>query len=207
MLRSLRLGWSEISDARLARLGGPACSRQTATAPAIREFRQYGSRVPILPASPCFDKNLLAIFFHFIYDGAGRARFFVPRAPNEQLQENRRKVNPLLREPIVQLAPIRFFNPGGDNPRHLEFAQTIGQNVGGNPLARTLEFLECPVAANHKIANDQQRPAVSQYFKRDAYRTIGSTFGPGLPCHGREDIKNCLHNASYTIEEPARPQT
>ena len=171
MVRSLRLSWSEILDARPATLGASARSRQTGTNRAILELRQYGSRVLFLPTPTRFGENLLAILLHLVYHGAGRARFFVPRAPNEQLQKNRRKVNSLLREPVVEFAPIRFFNSSGENPRRLEFAQTIRQNVGGNPLARSVEFLECPVASNHQIANNQQRPAVSEDFERDAYRT------------------------------------
>jgi len=129
-----------------------------------------------LPAPPGFGENLLAILLHFIYHGAGRTRFFVPRAPDEQFQKNRRKIDSLLREAVIHLAPIRFFDSSGDNPRQLKFAQTIRQNIGGNRLARSLEFPECPVAANHQIANDQQRPAVSENFERDAYRTIRSMF-------------------------------
>jgi len=66
-----------------------------------------------------------------------------------------------------------LFHLGRDDPRRLEFLQSVGQDVGGNSLARFLELPKRPEAANHQIADDQERPAIPEPLKRDAHRAAG----------------------------------
>ena len=119
----------------------------------------------MLPSPPDFGQKFLAILLQLPDDSGGRSRLFMPRSPNQQLQKHRRQINPFLSEPVVYSASIRFFHLRGNDPGLLEPPQTLRQDVGGDFLAAFPEFLECLASAHHQIADDQQRPAVSQHFE------------------------------------------
>ncbi len=108
------------------------------------------------------------------------------RSPNQQFQKHRCEVNASLREPVIQAPAIRSFLLGSDDPRGLKPLQAVGENVCGDAFARFLKLLEHLVTAHHQIADDQQRPTVSQYIERDAYRAAGPAFCLTGPKHIRE---------------------
>ena len=55
-------------------------------------------------------------------------------------------------------------------------AVTLRQDVRRNPFARCLELLKGPEPADHQIANDQQRPAISKPLEGDTHRAAGPAF-------------------------------
>jgi hypothetical protein len=72
---------------------------------------------------------------------------------------------------------------GSEDSGGLELAQAVGQNVGRNALAGVLKLAECAVTAHHHVADDEQRLAVAQEFKRDADRASGAVFRGGFAGH------------------------
>ena len=72
---------------------------------------------------------------------------------------------------------------GVEDAGGFEFLQAVGEDVGGDAFARFLKFLERTVAAHHEVADDQQRPAVSEGLKRQADGAAGTTFGRAARGH------------------------
>src|SRR5579863_6501003 len=158
------------------------------TITAAPKFGQQGSWVPFLPPSPDFRQDLFAISRHLLDASAGQACLLVPRPPDEQLQKHRRQINPPLGQPVVYPACVRFLYLRDDNPGRFELPQTIRQDVGGNPFARSLKLLECSEPAHHQIANNEQRPAVSQHLERDTHGAARPASSLRLPRHIRHPI-------------------
>src|SRR5882762_593579 len=160
----------------------PACggssassgSRQMTTTATVPKLGQQRSRVPFSPPSPDFRQHFFATLLHVHDDSARGPRLLVPRPPDEQLQKDRRQINPLFRQPVVHSSSIRLLPLGGDDPRCFELLKTVRQDVGSNPLTRLFELPECPEPANHQIADDQKRPAIPKPLQRDTQRAPGT---------------------------------
>ena len=112
------------------------------------------------PTPPHFLQNLFAIFSHTLDGSAWRSRGLVPRGPQEHFQNHRSKLNSLLREPVVQLAPIFVVGMGDNEPVFFELSQPVSQDIGGDSFPRTLELLKRAIPTDHQVANYQQRPTV-----------------------------------------------
>ncbi len=164
------------SELCIRRIAYPSGLHGFVTALIVPEFGQERRRIPLAPPPPDFRNHLFAIVCHSRNQRAGRTRLLMARCPNEQLQKHRRQINSLLRQPVVHSAPVRFLFFGGNDPGHLEPLQAVRQNVGGNSFARFLELLERPEPANHQVADDEQRPAISKPLERDTYRAAGTAF-------------------------------
>jgi hypothetical protein len=108
---------------------------------------------------------------------------FVPGTPNEQVQEDRRQVNSFLREAVIDLPPIGLFRFRGDDAGGLEIPESVREDVGGDTFTRFLEFLKSAEAADHEIADDEERPAIAQEFEGDADRASGSAAGSTVGKH------------------------
>lgn len=121
---------------------------------------------------------------HVIDNSAGRARILVTRPPHQQFQHYWSEVDSLLGKTIVHAATVGFVGFREDDSSFLKPQETSGQDVSCDSLTRLLELLECAVAANHEIANDQQRPAISEPLERDADRTSGTGLQFRLASHG-----------------------
>jgi len=101
------------------------------------------SRVSFPPPPPGFSEDLFAILLHLHDESARHPGLLVSRSPNEQLQKDRRQINPFLRQPIVHRSSIRLLRLRRNDPRRFELPQTICQDVRRNPFARLLELLIC----------------------------------------------------------------
>ena len=146
-------------------------------------------RISFPPPSSHLREDGQAIPVHLRDEGAGRRCFLVPRPPDEQLQEHWRQVNAFLRQPVVYPPAIPLLDLRSDNPRRLKLAQAIRQDVGGNAFARFLKLLKRPKAANHEVADDQQRPAVPKGLEGYTYWAARAMLGLGRPKHV-EDLNN-----------------
>jgi len=62
------------------------------------------------------------MFFHIPDDCTGRLRLFIPRPPDQQLQECGRQVNPFLCKPVVHSPPIILDLLRVDNARRFELS-------------------------------------------------------------------------------------
>jgi hypothetical protein len=107
----------------------------------------------------------------------------MPGSPDQQIQQDRRKVDALLRQPVVHATAISALRLGGDDATGLEPLQSVGQDVAGDAFARLLKLLEGVVAANHQITHDQQRPAIAENLQANIDRASGTMFGLGFPGH------------------------
>ena len=140
------------------------------------------------PTTSDFGEHGCAIFRHVVDQSARGPGLLVSRAPDEQLQKYRRQVDSFLRQSIVHPPAVGLFGLLGDDPSGLQPLQAVGQNVGGDALTRAPKLLEGPVSANHKVADDQQRPPVSKPLQRETDGTAGARLGQRLPRHGGQDI-------------------
>ncbi len=124
------------SELCIRRIAYPSGLHGFVTALIVPEFGQERRRIPLAPPPPDFRNHLFAIVCHSRNQRAGRTRLLMARRPNEQLQEDRRKINSLFRQPVVHSAPVGFLLFGGNDPGRFEALQAVRQNVGGNSLAR-----------------------------------------------------------------------
>ncbi len=159
--------------------------------------RQEGRRVALLPPASHLGQYLFAILCHVGDHLARSARVLVLRSPYQQLQHDRRKINALRGEAIVQLATVQRIGFDGNDTRRPQALETIRQYVRRNAFAGVLKLLERVISANHQIADDQQRPAVPDFLQRDADRDIPNGDGGfGLCRSSRQSIKSRLQIAS-----------
>src|SRR5216683_5267174 len=156
--------------------------------------------VSLLPAAAGFGEDLFAVVRHVGDDRTGRSGVLVACAPDEQLEEHGSEVDALLGEAVVDSAGVSCLRLGEDDARGFELLQAVGEDVGGYAFACLLELLERAVAADHHVADDEQRPAVSQHFEGDADRAAGSALGIGSLLHARHAIKYCLQCASNILQ-------
>src|SRR6266699_648994 len=136
-----------------------------------------GSWISFPPSSPYFSKKCNAVLCHHFNRRRRQSRSLVPRSPDEQLQQNRRKVNTFFGQPVVYSAGILLLGFRNQNSRRLELLHAVRQNVRSDAFTRLREFLERAKSADHQIADDQQRPAIPENLKRDADRAAGPAFG------------------------------
>src|SRR5579872_1250074 len=158
--------------------------------------RQKWNRVPFPPTPPHFHQNFFAVRRHFLYDGIRGAGFLVSRPPNQQIQNHGRQIDSLLRQPVIHFSSVALFRFRRDDPRRGELVQAVRQNVRRDFLVRFLKLFERVESAHHHVANDQQRPAISQRFERDAQWTPGPLLRLRLSFHSPHSSKCNLHNAS-----------
>ena len=72
----------------------------------------------------------------------------------------------------------------GKNATGFEPLQPIGKNVGGNPFTSVLEFAVCAIAAHHQVANQQQRPAITEQIEGCADWAAGTVLRAEFSDHG-----------------------
>lgn len=162
----------------------------------VSEFWQQWSEVAFLPAPPGFSQDFFATLLHFQDYGAGPAGQLMASSPNEQIQKHRGQVDSLLRQPVVCPSSVSFVRLGNDDSRCLKLLQSIAEDIRGDTFARFLKLLEGAEAAHHQIADNQERPAVSEDLKGDTDGAAGTLFGLGLAMHGNTLINvTCIMQA------------
>src|SRR6267378_1322757 len=73
----------------------------------------------------------------------------------------------------------------GDNPMGDQLLQPVRQNIRRDSLVGTQKLFVRTETAEHHVADNQQRPAVTEDLHRSIERTTRSSFGTGgvLPRH------------------------
>jgi len=125
-------------------------------------------------------------------------------SPDKQLQKDRRKINPLLRQPVAHPSSISRIGLRSNDISRFELAQTVRQNVRRNSFARPLKFFEGPEATNHQIANDQKGPSVSDGLEGNANRTLRTALPLRCSGHDAEPYQTDLQSASDTPQLQSR---
>src|SRR5256885_13184162 len=133
--------------------------------------------VVIFPAPPYFAQQCLTALGHLLDHGTRRLCVLVPRSPNQQFQKQRRKINTFCGKPVIYPSPVATVHLGCDYSRGFKLLEAISEDVGSDVLARLRKLLESSKAANHQVANNQQRPAITQNLQRDAYWTSRAALG------------------------------
>src|SRR5713226_3455322 len=123
------------------------------------------SGAPFFPIPADLGEKLLASCPHLANRSGRGVRRLVLRAPEDQLHEDGGEVDALGRQAIDHLAPVLRIAAGADDSGCFEALQALGQDVRGDPFVRGEELLIRAVAAQHEVADDQQRPAVTEYLQ------------------------------------------
>ncbi len=105
------------------------------------------------------------------------AGLFMAPGPQHHFGEHRREVDALGRQGVNHLSAIGGISLRADDSVGIQPAKAIRQNIRGDFFVRVQKFVKRAVAAQHHVAKNQQRPAVSQHFHRSIQRT--SRTAPG----------------------------
>src|ERR1035441_6274027 len=98
--------------------------------------------VALLPTAISLRQDGLAVLFQMRNEGFGRGGFLMMPGPNEKLQQNGSKSNPLGRKTVMSATPVALHRFCNQNACGFKLVQTVRENVGGNALARTLKLTE-----------------------------------------------------------------
>src|SRR5271163_252459 len=110
-------------------------------------------------------------------------RLLVRARPQHHLRQHRSQINSFRRQPVNQLPSIPGVRPRRDNPVSAQLAQPVRQYIGRDPFITLHELLICPEIPQHHVADNQQRPAVSQHLNRCIQRTLRSPFNLAFLSH------------------------
>lgn len=124
----------------------------------------------LFPSAADFGEDGIAVLSHVRDDFAGCTGFFVICAPDKNFQQDRGEVDSFIREPVEHAACIFRIGFGGEDACILEPAQAIREDIGGDAFTTFLKVFETAEAADHEITHEEQGPAISEDFKRDADR-------------------------------------
>jgi len=91
---------------------------------------------------------------------------FVPGCPQNHFREDRRKIDAFCCQPVNHFSRVRRISVDGDDSVSLQLPQTVSQYVRRNSFVRFQEFLIAAKVPQHHVADNQQRPAISQNLHR-----------------------------------------
>lgn len=92
------------------------------------------------------------------------ASVFVAGGPENHFGQNRSQVDALGGQLVDQLAAISRITLGSQDSVVFKPAQTIGEDIGGNLFFRSQKLVEGLVAAQHHVAEDEERPAIAEHL-------------------------------------------
>src|SRR2546428_10357363 len=101
-----------------------------------------GSWIPSSPSSPYFSKKCIAVLCHHFNRRRRQSRSLMPRSPDEQLQQNRRKVNTFFGQPVVYSAGVLLLGFRNQNSRRLQLLQAVPPKVPCHSFTRLLGILK-----------------------------------------------------------------
>jgi len=141
-----------------------------------RFWRRNHLRIPGLPPLADICNELFFVFQNDSYELL-ISRILMTRRPQHHLREYRREVNALRSQQINQFSPIFGVTFSPDDSIPFQSLQSVGQYIRRNPFIRSEKLLERPRSPQHHVANNQQRPAVSQHLNRCIQGTARTPFG------------------------------
>ena len=118
----------------------------------------------------------------------------VKLAPSNQFPEDRRKITSSRRRVILLARRMVGVLPAVHHPAALEPSQSIRQDVARNPLRGRQEFRKAMLVVQKQVANDEQRPAVTNQIKSAGDRTWRTPRTAGV----RVSLRFGGHTSQYT---------
>ena len=100
----------------------------------------------------------------------------VVSAPADHLHQDRDQSQALLGQPVAILGAVIGITVLGHDPAVLEALEAIGEDVGGDPLAGLEEVAIGAVIGEDEIADDEQRPPVTEQIQGEDHRASGAMF-------------------------------
>lgn len=149
----------------------------------------------MLPTAVGLCKHGFAVLLHLCDKRARCCGIFVLRGPDEKFKQHRSKRDALRCKAVVDAAAVLRRRLGGDDVGSLQSTKAISQDAGRYALARPLKLAKRPIAPHHQVADDKQRPAISEEVQRDADRTSGAALRSGVIEHG-----DTLRNITFTLQ-------
>jgi len=98
--------------------------------------------------------------------------------PENHFGEDGSEFDTFASEGVGELAAVGGIGSGFDDAVLFEFAEAVGEDVGGDIFAGAGELLESVEAANHNVADNEKGPAVAKHFDRGVERA-GRAAGDG----------------------------
>jgi hypothetical protein len=102
------------------------------------------------------------------------AGIFVTSGPQDHFAKDGREVNSLLRERVNLLAGVGRIGMDFEDAVRLEALEAISKDVRSDTFVGGEKFLEGTKAADHHVANDQKRPAITKHFDGSVEGTPGA---------------------------------
>src|SRR6266481_5679322 len=157
-------GWTQSLE-RLVELAAKAQRRS-------RLRRRQSLSGPAL--SHCGQKLLLVLLD--LTDKRLVIGILVRGSPEHHFREDGCKIKSFSGEQVKEFSPVGGVWLGGDDSMSDQFSQAIRQNVCSDSLVGIQKFLVGPEAPEHHVANNQQGPAVAEYFHGGIQRTPRAPF-------------------------------
>lgn len=98
----------------------------------------------------------------------------VARGPKDHFRKHGSKIDAFGGEGVNQFSAVSRIALSGEDPVFFQFAQAIRQDIGRDILFGGQELVEGVVAAEHHVAQDEERPAVAEHFDGSVQRTCGT---------------------------------
>src|SRR5579883_258405 len=150
----------------------------------------------LLPALPHLRQKSVFVLPHALYQRLVSS-LFVRRSPEHHFGQHRREIHSLSRQQVPHLPPVGRVRRRPDNSMLLKLPQPVRQNVRGDALGRLQELVIAPVASQHHVPNNQQRPAVAENLDRRVQRTPRPSLNAWLlPLHSLPLFHYNLHFTS-----------
>jgi hypothetical protein len=102
------------------------------------------------------------------------AGLFMSGRPQHHFRQDRREINPSGSQRINSFAAIGRISPRLDNSIGFQAAETVSQNICCDFLVGVEKFVKGLVSTEHHVAQDQERPTISQHLHRGIQRKSGT---------------------------------
>src|SRR5215207_5813260 len=122
----------------------------------------------VVADAPKLDRDRLAVGLVLVHDGAGPHPFVSPLAERD---DDRLQLEPLWGQQVLRLLAGRRRLPALHQAGRHEALQALGEDVRGDAQA-LLKLREARAAAEHRVAQDQQAPALADQFQRPRGGTV-----------------------------------
>lgn len=116
-------------------------------------------------AAPFTETRLPAFGLAKDINPAGVQVFGILVRPKANVDDNRQQVGPFIGKAIQPLLTVCFVSGLTYNACFFQHGKPVGQYIGRNAFGRTEELVVMPLAEEHKVANDQQRPFIAKQLK------------------------------------------
>src|SRR5438045_8853404 len=103
--------------------------------------------------------------------------------PDDHLDDYGGEIKALAGQVVDELAPVRGIRSTEDQPFALEELEAVGEDVCGDILTGPGKVAEAAIVREQQVADDQQRPSVSEDVERRCNWTARPTRSADTPGH------------------------